>query len=491
MLSLKAERRFTRSLRFRVALGVALPVFVAFALLSVWLYARERQILLNQLEETAIRLGEVMRGSLRHAMLDRDDDELALMLNDIGNQQSVLRVAVINAAGQVALTDHPEDFTPPPDRSQPGCNDCHRPTGILNRHSAVVHLPGQAPVLRSSILIPNDPECQACHPAALRNLGVLIADFSLSELEHNAAADLQLHLAFTGLMTLLVSLGVYILAHGMIVQRVERLTQPLRRFAAGDFSARVPLRRQEDDELGELAGAVNRMAERLEQQTELEQQTQNARRQAIIDERQRLARELHDGLAQAFGYVNTKAAAVRLHLQAGKTDEAAGQLRQLEEATKGVFADLREAILNLKTAPDPERTLVQTLGEYVQRFHDMSGVPTELRVTRGAENLSLPPESEMQLLRIVQEALTNVRKHAGAQAAWVHLDPNGGQNARITIGDDGRGFEPGAVELDRQLHFGLSSMRDRAAAAGGSLAVESAPGAGTRVTVRLPLRPEE
>jgi len=349
MHTLQAERRrFTRSLRFRVALGVALPVFMALAALSILLYVRERQILLNQLEETAIRLGEVMRGSLRHAMLSRDDGELARMLTDIGNQQSVLRVAVINAAGQVALTDHPADFTPAPERSKtPGCAECHRPAGALNRHSAVVNLPGQAPVLRSSVLIPNDPECQVCHPAA------------------------------------------------------------------------------------------------------------------------------------------------RLRLLNGQTAEAVTQLSQLEEASKGVFADLREAILNLKTTPDAEHTLVQTLGEYVRRFHEMSGVATELRVTPGAENLALAPESEMQLLRIVQEALTNVRKHARAQTAWVHLDPDGGQNACITIGDDGQGFETSTVEQDRQLHFGLYSMRDRAAAAGGSLAVESTPGGGTRVIVRVPLQAEE
>jgi len=240
-----------------------------------------------------------------------------------------------------------------------------------------------------------------------------------------------------------------------------------------------------------LAQAFNRMADRMQQQTELEQRVRQVRQQAISDERQRLARELHDGLAQAFGYVNTKATAARLRLLNGQTAEAVTQLSQLEEASKGVFADLREAILNLKTTPDAEHTLVQTLGEYVRRFHEMSGVATELRVTPGAENLALAPESEMQLLRIVQEALTNVRKHARAQTAWVHLDPDGGQNACITIGDDGQGFETSTVEQDRQLHFGLYSMRDRAAAAGGSLAVESTPGGGTRVIVRVPLQAEE
>ena len=292
-------------------------------------------------------------------------------------------------------------------------------------------------------------------------------------------------------MRVLITAGVYLLTHLLIVRRVEHLQHPLRRFAQGDFSGRLPVPAGARDELGDLALAVNHMADGLEQQAALERQARDARLQATIEERHRLARELHDGLAQVLGFVNAKASAVRLLLQNNQPAEAAAQMRQLEAAARNVFADLREAILNLKTTPQADHTFVRTLQEYIARFRELSGIATELHVEAGAENLPLQPETEVQLLRIVQEALTNVRKHAGAGRAWVQLTPNGGRNACVTIGDDGHGFDLAAAEREQRLHYGLATMRERAEAAGGEFRVDSAPGAGTRITVGLPLLAEE
>lgn len=490
MLYLKTERRFTHSLRFKVAIGVALPMFLALGAFSALQHLRERQILIDRLEDTAIRLGEMMRGSLRHAMLTRNQDELQKMLMDMGGQEDVLRLAILSAQGEMRVTNRPQDFNPPPDRNTPGCADCHPPSSVSQRHSLVIRLPGQTPFLRNSIPIPNEPACYECHTAAQRNLGMLIADFSLSGLEH-AMADLQARLGLSALVTVLITSGVYGLVHTLIVRRVERFRRPLHRFAQGDFSERVSVAPGERDELDELAHVVNRMAEGLGQQAEIERRAQEARQAAIVEERQRLARELHDGIAQVVGYVSTKALAAQLFLERGQNTEAARQLRQLAEAARGIFADLREAILDLKTTVKEAGGFVPTLTAYVERFREQSGIPTDLMLDAGAKALTLPPESEAQLLRVVQEALTNVRKHAGADHVWVRLDSDNDGTISIVVGDNGCGFDPAAVERDHRPHFGLCTMRERAEAVGGKLSVDTAPGAGTRITVVLPLRGDE
>ena len=489
MFYVETGRHFTHSLRFKVAIGVALPVFLALGAFSALQHVRERQALLDRLEDTAIRLGEVMRGSLRHAMLTRDQEELQEMLMDMGRQEGVLRVAILNAEGQNRATNRPQDFNPPPDRSAPGCAECHRSSGVPKRHSLVIRLPRQAPFLRTSMPIPNEPACYECHADAQRNLGVLITDFSLSGLEH-AVADLQVRLGFSALVAVLITGGVYGLVHALIVRRVERFQRPLYRFANGDFSERLSVAPGERDELGKLAQAVNHMAEGLGQQAELEQRAREARQMAIVEERQRLARELHDGIAQIVGYVSTKAMAVRLLVQRGEHAEAAKGLRQIEAAARDVYTDLRAAILDLKTTVNSGGRFVPTLTACVERFREQSGIPTDLTLGAGAEVLTLPPESEVQLLRLVQEALTNVRKHAGASHAWVRLDSGNGEMASMVIGDDGCGFDPAATERGH-THFGLCTMRERAEAIGGKLSVETAPGAGTRITVVLPERGDE
>ncbi len=489
MFYVETGRHFTHSLRFKVAIGVALPVFLALGAFSALQHVRERQVLLDQLEDTAIRLGEMMRGSLRHAMLTRDQDELQEMLMDMGRQVGVLRVAILNAEGQIRATNRPQDFNLPPDRRAPGCADCHQSSGVPARHSRVIRLPGQASFLRTSMPILNEPACYECHAATQRNLGVLITDFSLSGLEH-AVADLQVRLGFSALVAVLITGGVYGLVHALIVRRVERFQRPLYRFANGDLSERVSVAPGERDELGELANAVNHMAAGLGQQADLERRAREARQVAIVEERQRLARELHDGIAQVVGYVNTKARAARLLMQRGEHAEAAKALQQMEAVARDVYTDLRAAILDLKTTVNSGGRFVPTLTACVERFREQSGIPTDLTLGAGADALALSPERELQFLRIVQEALTNVRKHAGASHAWVRLDSGNGEMASMVIGDDGCGFDPAATERGH-THFGLCTMRERAEAIGGRLSVETAPGAGTRITVVLPQRGDE
>lgn len=200
-------------------------------------------------------------------------------------------------------------------------------------------------------------------------------------------------------------------------------------------------------------------------------------------ERLRIAHEMHDGLAQVLGYVNTKVQAADQYLRRGKIDEASAQLQQLAVSARQAYGDVREAIVGLRTLPGSARALAEVLAEFLAQWKEQSGVETRLTIDEG---LRLQTSVELQLVRIIQESLTNVRKHAGATIARVEVAENG-DDLTVTISDDGRGFNPAVVTRGEFPRFGLTTMRERAQSIGGTLDIDSAPDQGTTVRFTMPL----
>jgi signal transduction histidine kinase len=204
---------------------------------------------------------------------------------------------------------------------------------------------------------------------------------------------------------------------------------------------------------------------------------------AVAEERLRIAHEMHDGLAQVLAYVNTKAQAVREFLRAGRTGEAARQLDQLAAAAREVYGDVRESIVGLRGAAGAEWRLVEALDDYVASWQAESGVACRLQLDR---SLRLPQGVELQLLRIVQEALANVRKHAQARHVEIDLQVRG-DVLLLTVADDGKGFNPADLGRSEFPRFGLVTMRERAESIGAKLEVSASPSGGTLIKLELPL----
>jgi len=341
-------------------------------------------------------------------------------------------------------------------------------------------------ILRIATPIDNEPACLGCHAESNRHLGVVLADVPLQALQQDLIYDLETDLAISVGITLLVTIGVYLLVHQSVVRRVESFRPPLAAFAAGDLSARLPDQGRDPDELGQLAGAFNHMADDLERHAREQAERTKLRQRAIVEERDRIARELHDGIAQLLGFVNNKAMAVRLLLKKQQTAEANRQLQQLEEASRELFTDVREAILGLRTTDKTGAGLSDTLQDYTHQFSRLSGIAIELSIGPGVEGAELNAEAELQLLRIIQEALTNVRKHAATNRAAIVLQASEGI-LDLAITDHGAGFWPAAMEADPPQGFGLSTMRERAESIGATFELTSAPGEGTRISVHTPL----
>ncbi|MBI1800768.1 MAG: GAF domain-containing protein [Chloroflexi bacterium] len=210
---------------------------------------------------------------------------------------------------------------------------------------------------------------------------------------------------------------------------------------------------------------------------------------ATTAERQRLAREIHDTFSQDLGFVNLKSATARELIAQGRPAEAQAELAQLSAHAQALYADARELLIGLRTETAPDHDLAAALVNYTRHLSQLSGVAITVDASQ-FDGLPLGSQAEVQLLRVVQEALSNVRKHAHARGAQVTLSSVSG-SIRITVHDDGQGFDTARIEESALPHFGLQSMRERVESIGGTLRLESAHGQGTTVTIQAPLVPGE
>ena len=211
-----------------------------------------------------------------------------------------------------------------------------------------------------------------------------------------------------------------------------------------------------------------------------------------LAERDRIARELHDNMGQLLGYVNTKAMAVRLFLEKGELESAQKNLAQLEEAAQGLSIDVRKAILDLKTSGSGHVSgqLADSLGNYITQFNRLSNLYVTLDICDKLDDIELDTETKLQFLRIVQEALSNVRKHAKATQVTVSLRCNE-EIITLDISDNGSGFDLKSVEKANLPRFGLGSMRERTESIGGEFQLLTSPGMGTTVSVSRPIAEKE
>ena len=208
----------------------------------------------------------------------------------------------------------------------------------------------------------------------------------------------------------------------------------------------------------------------------------------MVEERNRIARELHDGLAQVLAYVGAKTEAASSLLDAGRPAEARAQLVDLADVARSTYVDVREAILGLSSPLEPGRGVVPAIREYASSYAEAAKLATQVVASPDAEATRLAPAAEAQALRILQEALTNVRKHARARRVTIQASRDG-DALLLEVRDDGRGFAPdatGATGGDWP-RFGLQTMRERASSVGGEVEVSSRGGTGTQVRIRLPI----
>ena len=206
------------------------------------------------------------------------------------------------------------------------------------------------------------------------------------------------------------------------------------------------------------------------------------REAAVGEERALLARELHDSIAQSLAFLKIQAQLLRGAVQKQQPEQVQATLDELDAGLKESINDVRELLVHFRTrtnTDDIERALQETL----QKFQHQTGLPTRLQLE--GDGLPLPADVQVQVLHVVQEALSNVRKHAGA--SHVSLDVHKGSQWRFVVRDNGSGFD--TAQRHGETHVGTKIMRERAERIGATVLIESLPGQGTTVTLTLPTNP--
>lgn len=226
-----------------------------------------------------------------------------------------------------------------------------------------------------------------------------------------------------------------------------------------------------------IAGQVSLVVQNVRLVAQLEYKT-------MIEERMRLAREIHDGLAQTLGFLKLKTAQMRSYLERGEDDLLHQALDTCFDALTEAYQEARQAIDGLRISSKEGFTewLQQTVAEY------QGATDTVVELCESEVDTCLPPEVQLQLIRVVQEALSNVRKHARARRVEITYRQVNDEMV-MEIHDDGMGFS--IEDVPGPSQHGLRGMRERAELVGADLQVTSQPGRGTTISLRLPLPKKE
>ena len=207
---------------------------------------------------------------------------------------------------------------------------------------------------------------------------------------------------------------------------------------------------------------------------------------AASEERSLIAQELHDSIAQSLAFLNLQVQMLRRALASSDAAESARVADEIQAGVQESYADVRELLVHFRTRA-AEGDLEHGVRTLATRFERQTGVPVALQLD--GQTVPLEPDAQLQVMHILQEALSNVRKHA--RATHVQVEVRRGPGHHFVVRDDGRGFDPEAWAADASEHVGLRIMRERAQRIGATLEVRSQPGRGTEISLTLPVAQRE
>jgi signal transduction histidine kinase len=462
-----------------------------------WLqYQLQRRAAIADLELLAATTGAVAERSLEEAMLTNNRPAIQSIVDSVARSPDVQSVFLLTPQAVVASSPEGSHNGEQLNLTSPTCQTCHQfPAANRPRSIVVTDTDGQS-VFRTMTPIPNRPACHSCHSPQDRLNGVFYMDFSMAGL--NTRLERGLRTAFFGSVAIIVlsTLVLYVLLNRLIITPMEQVAQSLHRFSRGERAVRVSVQAQ--DEVGLLADVFNEMADTIQAQeaeasqlyTELKDKDE-VRRQLLAklisareEERQHLAREIHDELGQLLTglSLNLKLSQQAIpndpHVAHGYLDKANALIRHIIEQSDRIITRLRP------TALDDYGLVPALQDELGQRLAPLE-IVVHLEVAGDME--CLPTEVTTATFRIVQEAVTNVIRHAEARQVHVCLQRTD-DGLTVAIEDDGVGLPRKRTSSpDGRRALGILGMQERAGALGGWLKVMRRQPHGTRVVLWLPL----
>ncbi|MCM3616974.1 sensor histidine kinase [Sutcliffiella horikoshii] len=277
---------------------------------------------------------------------------------------------------------------------------------------------------------------------------------------------------------------------GYIKKRVEDISTFIATLGRGKFSERIAV--DQTDELGRLTEDINQLANKIqnqvkslqklaEEKNELAIKAHNA---ATIEERQRLARELHDSVSQQlFALSIMSSAAIRMFDV--YPEEAKKQLTDIASIAAQAQGEMRALLLHLRPVSLTNDTLCVGIHKLLEELEERTPITFQKDIQ---EIHALSNATEDHLFRIIQEAISNILRHADATIVKLDMHQKGNQYVYIFISDNGKGFE---IDQHKQASYGLHTMKERCEEIGGQFSIRSKKGVGTHIEIHIPIREEE
>ncbi|MFQ6040207.1 MAG: HAMP domain-containing protein, partial [Candidatus Poribacteria bacterium] len=463
------------SINVRVKImGIALVILLLGLCVSLWVKISATGMLEEQLKQRGVSIGRNIAARSADLILTNNLFALYRLAKDtLENNEDVRYVFILNSKGEIIAQTFGRNF----------------PSALISVNSVDASERFHLELLETEEGLIYD----VAVPIFEGRAGTARVGMSETNLKRNVAAITRQLLLLTAIGSF-VGMGAAYLLTVTLTKPVRTLVHAAQAVGNGDFQQRV--RPWANDEIGQLCRAFNAMAENLERTRienaklweELKRKEQMRTRlleqviSAQEEERKRVARELHDKTSQSLTSLLVGLKVIETTDNLADVGQMAADLRNV---TAAVLDEVHDLALELRPAILDDLGLLTALQRYIEGFAKKFDIPVDYH-TVGFDDNRLPPQTEITLYRIVQEALTNVAKHAHPGNVSVLLEHRG-QMVLAIVEDDGRGFDvERMMNSDMKEKLGLYGMQERASLIGGTLTIESQPGMGTTVFVEAP-----
>jgi signal transduction histidine kinase len=480
--------RYFKNLRFKIIVGLVVTLTTTMTFLFYIQYHQNKKSMINALRDhTSPNVTEVIEKVLRDAMMSRNLGETEKIFATITELQDVKDIFLMNKVGEIIVSPRGQNIGSKLDMGHPTCQICHRgKTGILNKTVIFTSDEGER-IFRNVNPVLNSEECHGCHSPNEEMIGVLVTDFSLAPIEEQLDKEFENNIIFLALFILISILVVSLTMNRLVTRKVGKFVEAARRFGQGDLAQRIIFKA--DDEFKRLAQSFNQMAGKLERKMKQERKYISRIIDAQESERRRISRELHDELGGALTAIKYNLEIIERDLPENLS-EGKERLKEVESLSSQMLAQLRRLSQDLRPPILDDLGLLPTLRWYIENYGKRWKIKTHYEAIGFQQKLN--PELETALYRVVQEALTNVAKHARADDVHIHLGC-ADSAIMVTITDNGTGFDPQEMlgaDLQRR-GYGIIGMQERVSSFGGRMDIRSRRGAGTQISIEIPLRNSE
>ncbi|MCJ7786035.1 MAG: histidine kinase, partial [Desulfobacterales bacterium] len=428
--------KFYQSLRFKIVIGLVALLTVTMTILFTIQYFQHREKMIRNLQENVSpHLTQMVNDVLKSSMLSKNKGEMKYILEVASQYPDVKKIFILNRVGRIITSIDDKEIGKIIELRDPTCQVCHHGTAkALNKTVIYSSLQGEK-IFRNVNPIYNRKECFSCHKPEEKITGVLVTDFTLNNIEKQLRAELKENILLLFFAISISTLVIGIVLNQLVIKKLQHFVEAASLFGRGDFKRTISFK--SDDEIKRLADSFNLMAKTLMEKMRLEREYLSQIIEAQENERRRISRELHDEIGQALTAIKFNLDMIDKELPQ-TLPTVRGRLGDAKSLSNQTLTAMRQLSMDLRPTMLDELGLIPTLRWYIQNFSNRLNIDSQFQAIGFEEKL--PPQIETAFYRIVQEALNNISKHAGATRVEIFFEHRD-STIFASITDNGRGFD--------------------------------------------------